>query len=213
VSTDHVVRQGEHLTQIAEKYGFSYKALWDHAANAQLRKLRGNPNVLMPGDVIHVPDKRPKTESRATGQTHKFKKGSKLMLRLALKDFGNEPLANAKCQITIDGVSQPLQTDGNGRIEFEVSPQATSAQLTFTDPAIPFDLTVPIQIGHLDPVTEVSGQRARLSNLGYITRPLAEVDDVYFQHAIQEFQCDFGLPVNGTCDVATQSKLKELHGS
>ena len=43
MSTDHVVRQGEHLSQIAEKYGFSYKALWDHAANAQLKKLRGNP--------------------------------------------------------------------------------------------------------------------------------------------------------------------------
>jgi Putative peptidoglycan binding domain len=30
---------------------------------------------------------------------------------------------------------------------------------------------------------------------------------------VQEFQCDTGLPVTGECDAATQSKLKEMHGS
>jgi N-acetylmuramoyl-L-alanine amidase len=213
VGKDHVVKQGEHLSQIAKKYGFDYKALWNHPSNATLKKLRVNPNVLMPGDVVHIPDIREKTESRAAGQTHKFKMGSKLMLRLALKDFGNEPVKNTKCQITIDGVTTQLQTDGSGHIEVPVSPAATTAQLTFPDPSTPFDLTVPIQIGHLDPVTELSGQRARLSNLGYITRPIADVDEVYFEHVVQEFQCDLGVPVTGKCDAATQSKLKELHGS
>src|SRR4249920_3437269 len=105
MSIDHVVRQGEHLTQIAERYGFDYKSLWNHPDNATLKRLRGNPNVLFPGDVVRVPDKRLRYERRPTGQSHQFKiVGTKLMLRLALRDFGNEPLANARCQIAIDGV-------------------------------------------------------------------------------------------------------------
>jgi hypothetical protein len=214
VSTDHVVRQGEHLSQIAERYGFDYKAVWNHPANAALKKRRENPNVLLPGDVVHIPDKRQKEERRPTGQTHRFKKpGGGVTLRLALKDFGNEPLANTKCQLIVDGVSTAHQTDGGGRLELRIPSSVTSATLTFSDPLVPFDQSVPIHIGHLDPVTELSGQRARLSNLGYVTRPLEEVDDVYFRHVVQEFQCDLGLPVSGTCDAATQTKLKALHGS
>ena len=122
-------------------------------------------------------------------------------------------LPNTKCSLTIDGVVTPLETDGNGRLEASISSTATNATLSFTDPLVPFDLSVPIRIGHLDPVTELSGQRARLSNLGYITRPLEGVDEIYFTHVVQEFQCDYGLAVTGKCDAATQGKLKELHGS
>jgi hypothetical protein len=168
----------------------------------------------MPGDVVHVPDPRPKEARAASGQTHRFKlRRTPLMLRLALKDFGNEPLASTKCQLTIDGVATSLVTDASGRLEVQIAPTVTNATLTFSDPLVPFDLTVPIRIGYLDPITEPSGQRARLSNLGYITRPLEEVDEVSFKHAVQEFQCDFGLPVSGTCDAPTRAKLKELHGS
>jgi N-acetylmuramoyl-L-alanine amidase len=215
VSTDHVVQQGEHLTQIAGEYGFrDYKTIWNHPDNAALKKLRESPNVLLPGDVLRVPDKMQKAESRPTGQRHTFKvPGTPLMLRLALKDFGNEPLANTKCTITIGGAVVPLTTDANGHIEMPISPAVKEATLAFEDPLVPFDLSVPIRVGHLNPVEEVSGQRARLSNLGYITRPLDEVDDTFFEHVVQEFQCDFDLEVSGTCDAATQAKLKKLHGS
>lgn len=213
--TDHVVQQGEHLTQIAEQYGFrDYKTVWNHPDNAELRKLRESPNVLLPGDVVHVPDRLKKEEPRPTGQRHTFKvPGEPLMLRLALKDFGNEPLANTKCELTIRGVTTSLTTDGKGRIEVPISPTVKEATLVFDDPLVPFDLSIPIRVGHLDPVEEVSGQKARLSNLGYITRPLEEVDDTFFDHVVQEFQCDSGLKVSGACDAATQAKLKELHGS
>jgi hypothetical protein len=51
------------------------------------------------------------------------------------------------------------------------------------------------------------------TTLGYITRPLEEVDDTIFDRTVQEFQCDLGLPVNGVCDAATQAALKKAHGS
>jgi len=215
MSTDHVIQQGEHLSQIAAQYGFrDYNTIWNHPDNAELKKQRQNPNVLLPGDTVHIPDKVRKEASCSTTQTHRFKLGGgRLVLRLALRDFDNKPLANTSCELQVDGVSTPLTTDANGRIEVPISAAAKEATLVFKDPLVPFDLSVPIKIGHLDPVAEVSGQKARLSNLGYITRPLEDIDDTLFAHAVQEFQCDLGLKVSGVCDAATQAKLKELHGS
>jgi N-acetylmuramoyl-L-alanine amidase len=215
MSTDHIVGQGEHLSQIAEKYGFrDYKTIWNHPSNAKLQKLRHSPNVLMPGDTVHIPDKVQKEEACPTEQTHRFKLAdSRLYLHLALKDFDDQPLANAKCELKIDGKSISLTTDGSGHLKAPIAPTSTEATLTFHDPLVPFDVSVPIKIGHLDPVEEVSGQKARLSNLGYITRPIEDLDDTTLRHAIQEFQCDLGLPVNGVCNAETQAKLKKLHGS
>jgi hypothetical protein len=213
--SSHIVKQGDHLSGLAQQYGFrDYRTIWNHALNADLKKLRQNPNVLLPGDTVQIPDKTPKQESCPTSQINYFQiAGQRLYLHLALKDFDNQPLANTKCELQIEGKSTPLTTDGDGRIKVPISPTATEATLFFKDPLVPFDLLVPIKIGHLDPVDEVSGQKARLSNLGYITRPLDEVDDTVFARSVQEFQCDGGLPVTGVCNAATQGKLKELHGS
>lgn len=215
MATDHSVQQGEHLSQIAERYGFrDYETIWNHPKNAQLRELRKTPNVLFPGDIVHIPDKEEKKESRATGKTHPFVvRGVPLFLHLALRDFDNEPLADTDCTLEVEGKSLALKTDGDGRLKAPIPRTAKEATLTFKDPLLPFDLTIPIKIGHLDPVSEPSGQKARLSNLGYITRPIEDIDDKMLNWIIQEFQCDFGLPVTGACDAATQAKLKEVHGS
>ena len=210
----HVVQQGEYLSQIAEKYGFrDDRTIWDFAGNAALKKTR-NPNVLLPGDTIQIPEKTQKLENRSTGQLSYFKvAGKKLILHLALRDFDDQPLANTKCQVEVEGKSTSLTTDGDGHVKVPVSRTAKEATLTFKDPLVPFDVSIPIKIGHLDPVEEISGQKARLSNLGYITRPLEEVDDTIFDRTVQEFQCDMGLPVTGECDAATRDKLKQAHGS
>jgi N-acetylmuramoyl-L-alanine amidase len=136
-----------------------------------------------------------------------------LFLHLALKDWANQPVANTDCVLQLEGKSIALKTDAAGRIKVPISITEAEATLTFKDPMVPFDLLIPIKIGHLDPVDAASGQMARLSNLGYITRPLEDVDDVVLTRTVQEFQCDAGLPVTGECDAATQSKLKEMHGS
>ncbi len=215
MATRHLVQQGEHLSQLAGLYGFrSYKPIWNHPENAELRRVRPNPNVLLPGDQVYIPDKSQKVEACPTDRSHSFKlaKGQ-LRLRLVLRDFDNKELTNLQCEIKVDGVSTSLTTDARGRVEVPISPTAKEATLVFKDPLLPFNLSVPIKIGFLDPVTEISGQQGRLSNLGYIASPLEEVDDTIFAHAVQEFQCDLGLPVTGVCDGATQAKLKEIHGS
>ena len=123
MSTDHVVQQGEHLSQIAKQYGFrDFNTVWNHPDNAALKKLRQSPNVLFPGDTVKIPDKTQKKESRPTGKKHSFKlTGGRLLLRLALRDFDNQPLANTACQVQVEGASTELTTDANGRVEVPIS--------------------------------------------------------------------------------------------
>lgn len=215
MSTEHVVLQGEHLSQISAKYGFlDYRTIWNHPQNADLKALRKTPNVLLPGDTVHIPDKSEKQASRGTGQLHRFQVPSqRLFLQIALKDWANQPVADTECELQLEGKAIPLKTDAAGRIKVPISITEAEATLTFKDPMVPFDLLVPIKIGHLDPVDSASGQMARLSNLGYITRHLEDVDDIVMARTVQEFQCDAGLPVTGECDAVTQNKLKEMHGS
>jgi hypothetical protein len=54
----HIVRNGENLTVIANKYRYSeWKTIYNHPQNAEFRRKRPNPNVIVPGDVIYIPDK------------------------------------------------------------------------------------------------------------------------------------------------------------
>jgi hypothetical protein len=76
-----------------------------------------------------------------------------------------------------------------------------------------FDNTpIPFKIGDLDPVLETSGQVARLNNLGYFAGDLSNPDPATFQSAVEEFQCDKSLTVDGICGPATQAKLSQVHG-
>jgi N-acetylmuramoyl-L-alanine amidase len=219
VATYHTVVQGEHLSGIAKEYGFaSYKTIWDHGQNAELKKKRRNPNVIFPGDELFIPDKGEKEESRNTEQRHRFElKTEKLKLRLVLEDLYEKPIANAKCALHIENESKELTTDGQGKIERDIKPTDKRAFLTIKDPQTPInEILIPIKIGDLDPEKKESGQKARLNNLGYFAGPLEgksdEENKAMFLSAVEEFQCDHGLVVDGKCGPNTQAKLKQVHG-
>ena len=69
-----------------------------------------------------------------------------------------------------------------------------------------------MKIGDLDPIEEQSGQRARLANLGYYLASGSDIDEEELKSAVEEFQCDFGLVVDGICGSNTQKKLLKEHG-
>lgn len=215
MSCYHTVQQGEHLSSIAKDYGFSdYRTIWNRPENAQLKAKRQNPNVLYPRDVVFIPDKGPRIESRSTDARHKFKvRGTKLRLRLVLEDQYEKPIANAPCLLVIEGEFRQVTTDGSGKIDEEIPQDAHEAMLVIKDAQTPFDFVqIPIKIGHLDPVEEVEGQRGRLINLGYLASDTAEEATDQLRSAIEEFQCDQGLTVDGICGPQTQAKLKQVHG-
>ena len=211
----YTVQQGDHLSKIAKDNGFTdYTVIWDHPNNSDLKKLRQNPNILFPGDEIFVPDMEQKQEPGATDKKHTFTVDKKtLKLRLVLEDIYEKPIAGAQCALLIDGQTFQLTTDGNGKLEQEIPLDAKEGFLTIRGDQTPFaNEVIPIKIGHLDPIDEISGQIARLNNLGYSAGTLDGSDEDAVESAVQEFQCDNGLTVDGICGPKTQAKLKQVYG-
>ena len=62
-------------------------------------------------------------------------------------------------------------------------------------------------------MTEKSGQVGRLENLGYHAGSGTPEEERLFRRAVEEFQCDHKLAVDGVCGPQTQAKLEEVHGS
>ena len=211
MSSSHTVAPGEHISGIAERYGFrDFQTLWDHADNAALRELRSEPHVLLPGDVVVIPDKTVRTESRTTDQAHRFRVSSHpLKLRLALTDYHNLPIVGAACELTVQGKTISLTSDGDGIIETTIPKDATEGRLKVPE----LDLEMPVKIGHLDPVDDDSGWQGRLVNLGYYGGAVGDDEPEMLRYAIEEFQCDHQLKVTGELDGATRAKLLEAHGA
>jgi hypothetical protein len=213
----YVVKQGDHLAAIANQNGFGdYRTIWDHPLNADLKELRQNPNVLFPGDQVQIPDSQPHEESRPTGKQHIFNTTAKaIRLRIKAEDLYEQPVANTACELKINGRTIPLTSDGDGLIDQVVAPVVNTAKLIFHQADSTLDeLDVTLYVGHLDPVDQPTGQRARLNNLGYFAGALDEDDEdtKLLASAVEEFQCDHQIPVTGSCDAQTQAKLKEVHG-
>ncbi|HEX4810778.1 MAG TPA: peptidoglycan recognition family protein [Bryobacteraceae bacterium] len=60
MATTHIVKNGENLTVIARKYGYTDGLfLYNHSSNTELRKKRPNPNIVLAGDKVNIPDKSP----------------------------------------------------------------------------------------------------------------------------------------------------------
>lgn len=177
----HTVKQGECFISIAAKYGYGgkWEDLYNHADNASLKEKRPDPFCLMPGDVISVPDDDGYSESVKIkkGKKHTFViKRPKALVTLKLVDTQNEPLADAPYELHIDDEIIKGNTDADGLIEEEVSAEAEEAKVLFwPNPDFPERLkTYELEMGHLDPVEEISGKQGRLINQGF---PLARVDN------------------------------------
>jgi len=213
MSHPHKVKQGEHLTRIAAQYGFSDPAtIWDHADNAELRERRASPDVLRPGDVVYVPDKVAREVSRPVDARHQFTvRVPATRLRLRVEGVDGKPLGNAKGDLTVAGSAAQVTTDGSGKVEHPIPPSAEDGTLVLRPSGVP-EVTLEFRIGHLDPVDSRPGQTARLVNLGYAPGPVDGSDLDRFRAAVEEFQCEHGLGVDGVCGAATQAKLREVHG-
>ena len=69
---DYIVRQGDCIDSIADHFGHLPATIWNHPSNAELKSIRKNPNVLLPGDRLTVPKRRPKEEPGETELRHRF---------------------------------------------------------------------------------------------------------------------------------------------
>jgi N-acetylmuramoyl-L-alanine amidase len=211
----HSVQQGDTLAKIAADNGFfDFRTIWNHAKNADLRAKRQNPHVLAPGDQVFIPDKVQRDEAKSTDQAHRFQvRRTGNLLRLVLEDLYGRPISSATCELTVEGQIFTVVSGADGKLEHDIPAAARNASLLVKKGQTPL-LNVPLQleIGHLDPVDQRSGQVARLSNLGYFLGGLDDDDERQFKSAVEEFQCDQKLKVDGDCGPQTQAKLLSVHG-
>lgn len=216
MSTRYVVKQGDYLAKIAREHGYTdFMAVWNAGENAALRQERESPNVLFPGDVVLLPDLGARHEDGQTEQRHHFVlKGNVLKLRLVVEDAFRTLVRDTNCDLDVGGRTNELRTDGDGRVELEIAKDTEQARFVLREADSVFNDTVlDIRVGELDPVSKLDGQVKRLINLGYLRKPVADRNAAEFLSAMQEFQCDHDLLVDGRCGPVTQAQLEKVHGS
>jgi len=200
---EHVVEQGECLSSIGARYGVPWKKIWEEGANAQLRQKRGNPSVLLPGDVLRIPKGAGKDLDGATETRHQFvKKAEPATLRVKLLIDG-KPRKNLPFRILIAGEWVNGNTDGEGLVAVALPPDLMEARLIVMDKKV--EDTYDLDLGHLDPLDTDEGACQRLRNLGYpADEDLAE--------GLRAFQTGEELERSGILDDATRGRLQQRYG-
>ncbi|MEW6365754.1 MAG: peptidoglycan-binding domain-containing protein [Acidobacteriota bacterium] len=122
------------------------------------------------------------------------------------------PRANAPYTLEIDGDLTSGNLDDEGVVECSIRPSARAGRLV-VDGGTPNELVYEFRIGHLNPITETSGVKQRLANLGFGCGDLTEEPTPGFAAALRAFQEKNGLTVTGEADEATRSRLRDLHQS
>jgi hypothetical protein len=204
----HLVKQGDCMNTIANQYGFFWYSIWDHPKNEALRRTRKDPNVLMAGDQVFIPDIRVKEGSGGAGQTHTFRmKGVPVKLRFRLSDLDGSPRVGAPYTLTVDGAKMTGVTDEEGELAEVIPPAAKKATLKIpsTNEEYEFDL------GYMNPGDFASGVQARLKNLGYYKGEITGSMDDETRAAIRRFQRHNGQEETGDTTPELLTAILESH--
>jgi hypothetical protein len=219
----HVVEPGDTLSSIAAANGFAdFRTLLDLPENAALKDKRKNAQILFPGDEVFIPDREEREESAATGARSTFVAAAQgLFLRVKVLDLDRNKLKEETVVELFVDKGDPIETnpDGEGIIDEPIPRDSGKAELRVREKNIKMDLV----IGGLDPIETLSGQRARLNNLGYFAG-FASDDREQFRWAAEEFKKDKKVtplavkeadidPEEGIRDGGFRTKLETEHGS
>ncbi len=209
MAINYQVKQGDCISSIAFEHGFFPDTIWDHPENAELKKKREDPNVLMPGDVVFIPDKRLKEVSEPTNNVHKFRcknTPEKFKLQLLIEE---EPRANEEYELEIEDLKFEGKTDSEGRIQQSIPPNAKRGKLTLKKDETVFEL----KLGNLNPSDEITGAQGRLRNLGLYFGAIDGQMSDDLEQAIQEFQIIKNLEPDGELNEETKDALKQDYGA
>ncbi len=209
MAINYQVKQGDCISSIAFEHGFFADTIWNHPNNTELKKERQDPNILMPGDVVFVPDKRLKEVSEPTNNVHKFRcknTPEKFKLQLLLDE---EPRANEEYELEIEDLKFSGVTDNEGRIQHSIPPNAKKGKLLLAKGAEVYQL----QLGNLNPSDEITGAQGRLWNLGFYFGPINGKMSEELEEAVQEYQFTKNIEPDGKLNPATIDALKQDYGA
>lgn len=206
-SFSHTVAPGDHLSRVAATNGFkSYVPLVDDAANEPLMRLRKTPHVLGVGDPVDVPPLEGREVERVTDERHRFNANiPELVVRVRHTTWAGAAVAPPS-SATGDGKPLPVTPASDGMFAVDITP-LTDRLIIDTG-----DRTLLARVGFLQPIDTITGTRQRLTNLGYEAGEKDDPTDLQFRSAVEEFQCDHGLIVDGVAGQNTRARLLKLHG-
>ncbi|MEW5977109.1 MAG: peptidoglycan-binding protein [Acidobacteriota bacterium] len=213
----YTVEPGDCLSSLARQFGlYSWRTIYDAPENSGLRKLRPNPNILFPGDEVFIPASQEKTVDGETQKRHKFvAKKPRTMIRLLISDVMQRPLAGKKFTLVVESSRVEDTIPGNGIVEVEIDPQARTG-LLIIHPEIASKDDPPwvrqLELGHLDPVSTMTGIQARLNNVGFNSGKVDGILGPITRSAVKAFQKRYGLKVDGIPGPKTQAELRRVHG-
>jgi hypothetical protein len=220
VASPHTVVAGDCISSIAFGAQLPLETVWNAPTNKDLKNRRKDPCVLMPGDVVKVPDKRVKVDKRKTQFTHKYRLKPLLgewKLQILL---GDTPRTDVDYEVTFDGTPGVLKQAGPW-ISFQIPPDAKEAKITlrFTrgkelSKIVLEKFEYTVALGHLRPgAVEIDGGlEDRLKNLGYYSC-WPESKTPSLEEVLRLFQLSHGIkPPDGKASSATLKKLMELTG-
>ncbi len=123
-----------------------------------------------------------------------------------LKD---EPRADVAYRLKIDGSTFEGKTSSDGVLECDIPPHVKTGWLIL-EPGTPNETSLALNLGHLDPIDEVSGVKQRLANLTFDCGS-GDGETPELEAALRLFQQKNGLKVTGKIDQATKDELAKLH--
>jgi Putative peptidoglycan binding domain/LysM domain len=213
---DYVVQAGDTMASIADEHGFFWQTLWNADSNASLKTARGNPEILLPGDLVTIPEREIKSVAAMTGQRYVFRRRgvpSRIAFRAALSD--GTILATKPYTLSVGDHLYEGTTGSDGGLVHWVSALEPRGTLRIWpgDPKLPEVLTWTLAIGHLEPLTTLNGVRSRLRNLGYACGTEQGEMSLMTLAALRRFQTDRGIETTGEADSATRTALREAFGS
>ncbi|MFO0756454.1 MAG: hypothetical protein U0359_08180 [Byssovorax sp.] len=221
----YTIKPGDYVAKIAFLHGFrSYQTIYDDPANADFRSKRPNPDVLFPGETLIIPDKQDHDEAADTGKKHTFfaRPRTPVKLRLIVKGHDFTPLADKRYTLTLGretiGEDGKARTGKDGLIEHDIDPSITQARLkVFLDDSDPDRGPAwKLLIGDLDPITEISGVKGRLNNLGFDCGQVNGTFDDPLRKALAAFREAMSIPApadDSAVDDPTRDRLQKEHDS
>lgn len=206
------IEEGECISTLALELGFHPETIWNDSANATLKSLRKDMNILARGDDVAIPARRVVARPVEAGMLVEVRrKGVPDVVRFRFLDAAGQPRANLPYLAELedaDGIEQRSgTTNGDGYVIEKAGASLRRVSITLASE----DEVHEFLPATLDPIETVGGVQDRLNNLGY---PCGGEDGEVgplTRRALRDFQQDFGLTASGEIDDATRRELQAQH--
>jgi hypothetical protein len=209
----HKVVQGDCLISIAQKFGIAnWQTIYDAPENEAFKKLRKNPNMICPDDIVHIPDLTgTKQQANLNKKTTYVLKKAKGLLSVCLVDKKSNPLPDVPYDVSFfktqkDTNGEPLKviagekTDADGYVEQKLPKAAKFAIITYSPyPTRPsLKLKMGLKVGELDDPHTQLGMRSRLNHFGFYSGDgrMKEHEEELYKSQLAGFKDKYGLSDN-----------------